>query len=164
MREDGGLLTHRPVEDFDGLLHCHTLGHNDDSARLNHGEVKRGELLGAEFHLPLHEVLLQNIRMCGKGIGKADASDTLRQALGVGCCQAIVNEDKSGRSLRKADRTRQRSLDIFQRGFHGGVQVVEIDAFGTGVAPVFVFDAWERKGLKIRPSRVGASLEPRWSG
>ena len=95
VREDGGVLGGDPVEDFDRLLDGDAFWHENDESGTNVGQMQRSELGGAEGHLALHEVLLQE---CGLGLQRFfewQADHACGQSVGFGDDEAVVDEDEA---------------------------------------------------------------------
>ena len=139
--EDGGVLGGDPMEDFNGVFDDDIFGDDDDDASLDVGEVEGGEFDGAEGCFALHEVLLDDLGMLDECVGEGFANDTFGESLSVRLNELVVDENEARSGIGEADGGCDGfSFSGFERGC-GAMEGGGVEAFGVGVAPVFVFDA-----------------------
>ena len=158
--EDGCAFSACPVVVDDRVGDLDTLGHVEQTARLDGGGVQTEELLRAELGRFLEEVLLHQFGVLLDGLGDRQVDDALSDELSAHTLEpgrCVVHKD--GTSCAGGDKDRALGERVERRcgGCFDRVEVVDTQLAHAGEAPGFIPSGRQRQVVElIQPG--GAAL------
>ena len=161
VRENGGIFTLDPVENFDGQNDLEIFRDANEDAVDRTGAVQGGVFGRAELGLVRHEMFFHQIgvfaRRLFKGHDDEPGLDQFRSG-SRGGKQAVVPENETGGGLAKTGRATDQRGGIGHRGRIA--EAVQGQGFDLGETPLFVLRRRRRELFKVRPATLTRGDEP----